>query len=312
MSEQLSLAQYVQQPAVARRIDELLSDRKSEYVTSLTALTNASPALKRCKPSSVCASTLTAACMGLSCHPALGEAYIVPYGEEATFQIGYRGLIQLAQNSGKYRLIRIIDVREGELEYNRLTGEASLTIPTGQKVAGYLGYFELTNGFSQSEYWPVEKIEAHAKRFSQSFAKGKKDSPWFTDFDAMAKKTVLKELLGKWGPRSMTMIAAITNDNTVKRDIDAEAVPVSGNETVIVEEPPQIDAPKPRRVPKAIKELTELLTESDISNAAFMEFAKANGLAQPDDAELADIAKDTALAIVSDWDNVREQIIAER
>ena len=256
MNEQVTLTKYVQQPTVARRIDELLGERKAEYVTSLTALQTASPALRNCRPASVCAATLTAACMGLSCHPSLGEAYIIGYGQEATFQLGYRGLIQLAQNSGKYRSIRIIDVREGELEYNRLTGEAKLRKPTSDKVVGYLGYFELVNGFSQSEYWTIEKIEAHAKRFSQAYKSGKKDTPWATDFDAMAKKTVLKDLISKWGPRSMTMTQAITNDNTVKVAIDSEPVPVSDPappEETVVEQPPDKSMPVKRIEPVVLK-----------------------------------------------------------
>src|SRR5690606_30500299 len=123
------------------------------------------------------------------------------------FQSGYRGYIQLAMRTAMYKSINATPVYEGEIEsYNRITREVvfSQTGATSDKIVGYIAYFKLINGFEKFEYWTVDRVKAHAKRFSAAVRHGRK-SPWDTDFDAMATKTVLKHLLSRYGILSIEM-----------------------------------------------------------------------------------------------------------
>src|SRR5690606_16000209 len=125
--------------------------------------------------------------------------------------------IQLAMRTGMYKTINATHVYEGEIEhYNRITGEVRFSEdgPTSDKIVGYIAYFKLVNGFEKFEYWPVERVKEHAERFSQSYRSGR-NSPWQTDFDAMATKTVLKSLLSKYGVLSIEMQTAVVADQAV-------------------------------------------------------------------------------------------------
>lgn len=137
--------------------------------------------------------------------------------------MGYKGFVQLAIRSGQFKAINVTDVREGEYQgEDLLTGELKITIADGReqrKVVGYAAYMRLVNGFEKSLYWSVEKVEAHAKQYSQTYSSTKdyirNSSKWTTDFDAMAKKTVLKMLLSKYAPLSIEMQNAIQYDQAV-------------------------------------------------------------------------------------------------
>lgn len=152
---------------------------------------------------------MIAATLDLPINQNLGYAWIVPYGTKAQFQMGYKGYIQLALRTGQYRNINVIDVYEGELQrWNRLTEEADLDYDaiTSDKIIGYLGYFELLNGFRKMVYWSREDIEKHKKKFSKS------DYGWNRDWDAMARKTVITNMLSKWGILSIDMQKAYIED----------------------------------------------------------------------------------------------------
>ena len=151
--------------------------------------------------------------------------WLVPYKGKAQAQIGYKGYIQLAQRSGQYRAMNAVTVHEGELtSWNPLTEEVGFdpTKRVSDTVIGYIGYFKLLNGFEKTVYWTREQIEAHRQRFSKAGG----NSPWATDFDAMAKKTVLKDLLTKWGPMSTQLAEAAAKD-----EIDPEPVNIEAEET---------------------------------------------------------------------------------
>lgn len=164
---------------------------------------------------------LKAATLRLPINKNLGFAYIVPYRNkgkaEPQMQIGYKGLIQLAMRTGEYRYLNADVVYEGELKsYDKLTGHMDLNGERkGDKVVGYFAYLELLNGFSKTVYWTKEQVIEHAKRFSKSYSS--QYSPWQTDFDSMALKTVLRNLITKWGIMSVEMVQA------VDRDIEADA-----------------------------------------------------------------------------------------
>ena len=204
-------------PAVKKRFEEVLNQKAPQYMSSIVNLVNGDTNLKKCDQMSVIASCMVAATLDLPIDKNLGYAWVVPYGNKAQFQLGYKGYVQLALRTGQYKAINVIEVHEGELiEWNPLTEE--LKIDFSQKksdaVIGYAGYFELINGFKKSTYWTKEQIEKHRQKFSKS------DFGWKKDFDAMAKKTVLRNMLSKWGILSIEMQTAYTADQgTIKPEV---------------------------------------------------------------------------------------------
>jgi len=219
----LSIAQYVRQDAVTQRLNELLGKRAPQFVTSLVSAVNANQLLANCKPESVLTAALTAASLDLPINQNLGFAYLIPYknktGEVCQFQMGYKGFIQLAQRSGYYKTINATDVREGEMTgFDRLSGELSFEWLEGAerskaKVVGYVAYFQLLNGFEKSLFMTTEELEKHAQKYSKNYAKYK-SGLWADNFDSMAKKTVLKLLISKFGPLNTQLEDAIQKDQT--------------------------------------------------------------------------------------------------
>jgi len=158
--------------------------------------------LQKCDPQAIIAQCLKAAQLNLPIIKSLGYAYIVPYKGTPTFIIGWKGLIQLAMRSGQYKYINADAIYEGELvKFNRLSGSVEITgEPTSDKAIGYFAYFQLLNGFEHTVYMTKEQVEAYGKKYSKTYNNG----PWQTEFDAMAKKTVLRKALS-FGPKSTVM-----------------------------------------------------------------------------------------------------------
>jgi recombination protein RecT len=233
------VAPQQQQPAVQRKpVDVLksmmaadsvqeqfrnaLKDNSGPFVASVIDLYNGDAYLQKCDPKAVIMECLKAATMKLPINKSLGFAYIVPYGNEPQFQIGYKGLIQLAMRTGQYRIINADVVYEGEYRsMSKLTGEFDMS---GQKtsdvIVGYFAHIEMLNGFSKTLYMTKEKVLAHAKKYSKSFSKD--SSPWKKEFDAMAIKTVLRNLLGHYGFLSVDMITAFDGDRDVADEVAGE------------------------------------------------------------------------------------------
>lgn len=218
------VTRYIKDENVGKRINELLKDRAPQFTTTLMAALNSNKALNNCEPQSVVAAALTAASMDLPINQNLGFAYLIPYknkdGDVCQFQMGYKGFIQLAQRSGYYKTINATEVREGEIaKIDRLSGEIEFEWieddkqRESAKVIGYVAYFKLLNGFEKSLYWSVEKCKAHATRFSKSFKFG--GGLWKDDFESMAIKTVLKQLISKYGPLNTQLQEAIVKDQTI-------------------------------------------------------------------------------------------------
>lgn len=206
-------------PAVKKRFEEVLCEKAPQYMSSIVNLVNSDTNLKKCEPMSVIASCMVAATMDLPVDKNLGYAWVVPYGTKAQFQMGYKGYIQLALRTGQYKAINVVEIREGELiNWNPLSEEVEIdfTQRKSNKVIGYAGYFKLLNGFEKTVYWSKEEAEAHAKKFSKTYSF--KNGVWQTDFDSMAKKTVLRNLLSKWGILSIEMQKAYSADNNAVRD----------------------------------------------------------------------------------------------
>jgi recombination protein RecT len=198
--------------SVQEQFKNALKDNSGPFIASVIDLYNGDTYLQKCNPTQVVMECLKAATLKLPINKSLGFAYIVPYNDVPQFQIGYKGLIQLAMRTGQYRIINADLVYEGEFRtMNKLTGEFDLT---GEKksdtVVGYFAHIEMLNGFSKTLYMTKEKVLSHAKKYSKSFSKD--SSPWKKEFDAMAIKTVLRNLLGHYGFLSVDMISAFDSD----------------------------------------------------------------------------------------------------
>lgn len=212
---------YLRNPTIQGRISELLDKRAGQFTTSLVSAINANKALANCKPETVLNAALTAASMDLPINPGLGFSAIVPYGQEAQFQIMWRGFVQLAQRSGLYQTLSVTEVYDGQLiDEDPLLGyRFDWKKRTGDEVIGYAAFFRLLNGFEKTLYMTRDEVETHAKRFSKTYQRGQ--GIWKEDFDAMARKTVLKRLISQFGPMSTELQTAVERDQSVIKDTGA-------------------------------------------------------------------------------------------
>lgn len=250
-----AIKDLVHNEAFIKKAQDVLGSKTQTFMTSVLSLVNSDKLFQECNSYELYNTCLMSASLGLPFDKNLGFAYIIPYKNRKTgvvtpqFQMGYKGYIQLAQRSGLFKTINVTDVRDGELgSSNRLTGERTWNWVEDDAereklpVIGYVAYFELQNGFSKEEYWSVAKAEAHAKRYSQNYAKYN-SGVWRDEFDAMAKKTVLKLLLKTYAPLSVEMQKAIDADqadgegNYVdrKRDIEVSSAEIGSSEERVME-----------------------------------------------------------------------------
>jgi len=205
--------------SVQEQFQNVLKENAGAFVASIIDLYNTDKTLQACDPKAVVMEALKAASLKLPINKQLGFAYIIPYKDGKTgqyvptFQLGYKGYIQLAMRTGAYKYINADVVYEGELvKQDKLTGEIVIdpSQKKSDKVIGYFAYIETLNGFRKALYMSVEEIIEHAKKYSKSY--GSKNSVWSTDFDAMALKTVLRLLLSKYGIMSIEMQTALSED----------------------------------------------------------------------------------------------------
>ena len=231
MSNFQTFNQKITDPRTQNYLSQVLGEKRSSFVNNLTALVANNKNLQECDPMSVMYAGIKATALDLPLDPNLGFAYVIPYRNnrenktEAQFQIGYKGFVQLAIRSGQFQTINVAEVKEGEyLDEDLVTGEIKFKkLPDRDQLPtiGYVAYFRLTNGFEKMSYSSVEQIDAHAKKYSQTYSSSKEyirnNSKWATDFDAMAKKTVLKLLLSKYAPMSVEMQSAVISDQAVIR-----------------------------------------------------------------------------------------------
>ena len=202
----------LQNDSVQERFEAILKEKSPAFLASLLSLVSQEEALQKCEPSTILTSAAKAAILDLPIEKSLGFAWIVPFGSKAEFIMGYKGYIQLALRTSFYDAINATPVYQGEeVVENRLTGEIKLN---GQKISdeviGYASYFRLKNGFEKFIYMDADAIHAHAKKYSKSY--GHNNSAWTTNFDDMAKKTVLRLLLGRYGLLSIEMQDADVKD----------------------------------------------------------------------------------------------------
>lgn len=209
-----------------KRFAELLGNKAQGFVSSVLQIVNDNKLLSKADPQTILNAAATAAILDLPINHNLGFAWIVPYkskqsGKEvvvAQFQMGWRGYVQLCQRTGQYRNIGAIAIHANQFKsFDQLTEElrGDFCAEGDGNIIGYAAYFKLVNGFEKTVYWTKEKVTKHAKKYSKSF--GRANSGWATTFDEMAKKTVLKNALSKWGPMSIEMQTAVLADQSIQK-----------------------------------------------------------------------------------------------
>ena len=243
------LSAYLTSDAVRKRINDVVGGKDGQrFISSIVSAVNANESLKKCTPQSIFSAALLGESLKLSPSPQLGQYYLVPFnskeGKIAQFQLGYKGYIQLAIRSGQYKKLNVLAIKEGELvRFDPLTEEIEVNLIEDEEVreeaktTGYYAMFEYTNGFRKAIYWSKKKMEAHAKKYSKSYCKS--SSVWQTNFDAMAYKTMLRQLISKWGIMSIDMVSAldadmaVINEDGTKNYVDNASYTESNKEDVI-------------------------------------------------------------------------------
>lgn len=235
------IKKYMKSDAVKERFMEIMNQQEaSVYISSALIAVANSEALQKCEPASIFISAFRAALLRLSVDPSLGRAYIVPYGGKAVFVPGYKGLVEMAARTGKYRVIHCAEIHEGlTVEEDILTGVHTITgSRTSRKVQGYLAYFEMMTGFKKSLYMTIDEIHAHARKYSKGY-----DNPkglWKSNPTVMEKKTPLRLLLTQWGQFSSVETEAIKTDElNGGQVIDGLAVDAPSIEEVLAEPEPE-------------------------------------------------------------------------
>jgi recombination protein RecT len=220
---------FITQEKIKAKIGQLLSGKDIyRFVGSLVSAVSNNPALEECDHLSLLTAALLGESLKLSPSAQLGQYYLVPFNDNkngrkiATFQIGYKGYIQLAIRSGQYRKINVAAIKEGELiKFDPLNEEIEVNLIDNEekrekaKTIGYYAMFEYVNGFRKAMYWSRNKMESHALKYSKGYAAHKGYTFWEKDFDGMAYKTMLRQLISKWGIMSVDMQRALEKDQAV-------------------------------------------------------------------------------------------------
>ena len=292
------LTAYLTQDAVKNQINKVVGGKNgTRFVSSIVSAVQTTPALQECTNPSILSAALLGEALNLSPSPQLGQFYMVPFKNkkkgvtEAQFQLGYKGYIQLAIRSGYYKKLNVIAIKEGELiRYNPLEEEIEVSLIEDDiereetPTAGYYAMFEYENGFKKSMYWSKKKMLAHADKYSAAFSakslelleagkipdseKWKYSSFWYKDFDGMAMKTMLRQLISKWGIMSIDHQTAIDKDMAIIREdgtadyVDHQQETAEEDRNIVAEqEMKEVISPEQKETEK---ELTSV--ESDFFN----------------------------------------------
>lgn len=247
--QSMKLSVYLQNDAVKKQINQVVGGKNgTRFISSIVSAVQSTPALQECTSPSIVNAALLGEALNLSPSPQLGQFYMVPFDnkkkgcKEAQFQLGYKGYIQLAIRSGYYKKLNVLAIKEGELvRYDPLDEEVEVNLIDDDilreeaPAMGYFAMFEYENGFRKTLYWSKKKMLAHAEKYSFAFYKNggakslelleqgkipekdmwKYSSFWFKDFDGMALKTMLRQLISKWGIMSIDLQNAIDKDMAV-------------------------------------------------------------------------------------------------
>lgn len=259
-------------------IQQRIGEKAGVFTTSLLDLIGDNTSLQKCDINLVIKEAIKAPALDLPINNNLGFAYIIPYGNKPSFIMGYKGFIQLAIRTGQYKHLNADAVYEGEeILVDKIRGTMEVTgKPKSEKVVGYFAYMELINGFEKAIFWTKEQVTAHGKKFSKTFNNG----PWKSDFDAMAKKTILKSLISKYGPLSIEMTNALSADTADFKGHDAMAqneIDTNANQEYIditPENSPSKDVEKQESAPKDVPG-PDGLTEAEKAEIQAQERAEA-------------------------------------
>jgi recombination protein RecT len=224
---------YLTQDAVKTRINQMVGSKDGQrFITALISAVSANPDLATCDYGTILSAAMLGESLKLSPSPQLGHYYMVPFDDNrnnrrvATFVLGYKGYIQLALRSGYYKKLNVIAIKEGELKrFDPLNEEIECELIEDfatrekAKTVGYYAMFEYLNGFRKAIYWSREQMEAHALQYSPGYRsdvqKGRKYTFWSKDFDGMAYKTMLRQLISKWGIMSIELQTAFERDDSL-------------------------------------------------------------------------------------------------
>ena len=229
--------------------------KAARFVTAITSAVSQNPALAECDAATIVSAGLLGEGLNLSPSPQLGQYYLVPFNDRkngrrvAQFQLGYKGYIQLAIRSGQYKKLNVLPIKEGELvSFNPLEEEIEVhliedeTERENAQTIGYYAMFEYTNGFKKAMYWSRQKMESHAEKYSMGYKAHKGYTFWEKDFDAMACKTMLRQIISKWGIMSIEMQRAVESDTGVISEngsVDYIDAPAAEHEEVVDVQPEQ-------------------------------------------------------------------------
>ena len=233
-NQKQTFSAFLATDAMKKKVNEMVGGEKGQqFVTAIISAVSANPQLAECDNASIVSAALVGQALNLSPSPQLGQFYMVPFNDSkrgckvAQFQIGYKGYIQLAIRSGQYKKLNVLAIKKGELKkYDPLNEEIEVELIENEEdrekeeTIGYYAMFEYLNGFRKTLYWSKEKMEAHALKYSMGYRAKKGYTFWEKDFDGMAYKTMLRQLISKWGIMSidLTMQKALESDMAVVND----------------------------------------------------------------------------------------------
>ena len=255
-NQRFGITAYLTQDAVKQQINNVIGGKDGQrFISAIVSAVNTNPALQECTNQSILSGALLGESLKLSPSPQLGHYYLVPFndkdkGKVAQFQLGYKGYIQLAIRSGQYKKLNVMAIKEGELEYFDPLNEdikVNLMIDNWDareeaQTIGYYAVFELVNGFRKAIYWSKAQMVAHALKYSPGYKKdldkGWKYTFWSKDFDGMAYKTMLRQLISKWGVMSIELQNAFEADQAVINE-DGSKDYVDVDDSIIDVEPQQ-------------------------------------------------------------------------
>lgn len=254
-NSRLGLSAYLTQDAVKNHINNVIGGKDGQrFISAIISATTTNPTLQECTNQSILSAALLGESLKLSPSPQLGQYYLVPFndkekGKVAQFQLGYKGYIQLAIRSGYYKKLNVLAIKKGELiRFDPLNEEIEVKLIEDEEeretaeTIGYYAMFEYTNGFRKAIYWSKTKMTNHAVKYSPGFAadkrKGTSYTFWSKDFDGMAYKTMLRQLISKWGIMSIEMQTAFDADYAVINEDGTKNYVETESDVIVMENEP--------------------------------------------------------------------------
>lgn len=265
--QKTGLTAYLTNDAVKNQINNVIGGKNGDrFISSIVSAVQTNSALQECTNPSILSAALLGESLKLSPSPQLGQYYMVPFNnnkkgfKEAQFQLGYKGYIQLAIRSGQYKKLNVLAIKEGELvRFDPLNEEIEVNLIEDEEAreeaptVGYYAMFEYTNGFKKVMYWSKKKMEAHALKYSKGYKAKKGYTFWEKDFDAMDYKTMLRQLISKWGIMSIDMQSAMDVDMAViHEDGTKDYVDMENDENVVADQ--EIHESEVSEEPQQVKE----------------------------------------------------------